>query len=241
MVVFNMVFRKMKIAIHQPEFMPWLGYFHKMEMADAYVILDKVQFKKRYFENRNYIRNSVNDTKEWITVPVKTKGKYNQNILDVEVSYEENWYKKISNTFIARYGENEVTLSFNNLIEEFTRSNNKSLLELNINIINWFRDRFEIKTPLFYLSNLNIDSKGSDLILDVCKKMEATTYICGSSGKDYLDLNNFQKENIHIEWQTFSEPNYYEQKSNLSYLSSFDFVQNFGLNCSSNFNKMIMQ
>ena len=71
--------------------------------------------------------------------------------------------------------------------------------------------------------------------------MEATTYICGSSGKDYLDLNNFQKENIHIEWQTFSEPNYYEQKSNLSYLSSFDFVQNFGLNCSSNFNKMIMQ
>ena len=46
----------MKIAIHQPEFMPWLGYFHKMKMADVYVILDKVQFKKRYFENRNYIR-----------------------------------------------------------------------------------------------------------------------------------------------------------------------------------------
>ena len=236
-----MVFRKMKIAIHQPEFMPWLGYFHKMKMADVYVILDKVQFKKRYFENRNYIRNSVNDTKEWITIPVKTKGKYHQNISDVEVSYEENWYKKISNTFIARYGENEVTLSFNNLIEEFIESNrNKSLLELNINIIDWFRDRFDIKTPLFYLSDLDINSKGSDLILDICKKMKSTTYICGPSGKDYLNLDDFKKEQIEIEWQNFAECNYYKKESKLSYLSSFDFVQSFGLNCSNNFTKILM-
>ena len=135
----------------------------------------------------------------------------------------------------------QITLSFNELIEEFTRLNNKSLLELNINIINWFKDRFNIKTPLFYLSDLNINSKGSDLILDICKRMEATTYICGPSGKDYLDLNHFQKENIQIEWQTFSEPNYFKKESKLSYLSSFDFVQSFNLDCSNNFNKIIMQ
>ena len=232
----------MKIAIHQPEFMPWLGYFHKMEMADIYVILDDVQFKKRYFENRNYIRNSSNDTKEWITVPVKTKGKYHQSISDVEISYEENWSNKILNTFILRYGENEVTTSFNNLIKDFTNLSccNTSLLKLNLMIIGWFRKNFNIKTPLSYLSNLNINSKGSDLILDICKEIGATTYICGPSGKDYLNIKDFQDANINIEWQEFTEPNYYKNKSNLSYLSSFDFVQNFGLNCSSNFNETIM-
>tara|TARA_A100001201_G_scaffold140327_1_gene133316 strand:- start:939 stop:1622 length:684 start_codon:yes stop_codon:yes gene_type:complete len=227
----------MKIAIHQPEFMPWLGYFHKMKKADIYVILDNVQFKKRYFENRNYIRNSSNNTKEWITIPVVSKGKFNQNISDVKILYEGNWYKKLPNTFINRYGKNKVTISFNNLIEEFLSKNNNSLLELNLKIIHWFRQIFNIETPLFYLSDLNIKSEGSNLILDICKKLNATTYICGSSGKDYLNVKDFENKQIKIEWQNFIEPKY--NNSGLSNLSSYDFVQNFGLECSNEFNKLI--
>ena len=225
----------MKVAIHQPEFMPWLGYFHKMREADIYVILDNVQFKKRYFENRNYIRN--NNTKEWITIPVITKGKYNQNISNVEISYNENWCKKISTTFINRYGVNEVTDSFNDLLFNYTALQNTSLLNLNLSIIDWFRDNFNITTPIIYQSDFNINSNGSDLILDICKNVKATTYICGPSGKDYLNIDNFKAEDITIEWQEFNEPDY--NNLGLSHLSSYDFVQHFGLHCSDKFNKLI--
>ena len=79
----------MRVAIHQPEFAPWLGYFHKMHSADVYVFLDNVQFKKRYFENRNYLRDSTKDEKVWLTIPVETKGKYNQAIKDVVIKNKQ--------------------------------------------------------------------------------------------------------------------------------------------------------
>lgn len=227
----------MKVAIHQPEFMPWLGYFHKMREADTYIILDNVQFKKRYFENRNYIKNPINNTKEWVTVPVITKGRYNQHISDVEILYEEDWGKKITHTLTYKYGSNEVTNSFNEMLYSFSSSGNKSLLELNLRIIFWFRKQFNINTPLIYQSDLGINSKGSNLVLDICKSVKATSYICGTSGNEYLDFGKFKDANISIKPQNYNEPQY--NNSGLTQLSSYDFVQEFGLNCFNEFNKLI--
>ena len=80
----------MIIAIHQPEFMPWAGFFNKMTQSDLFVILDHVQFKKRYFENRNRIV-SPRGKVSYITIPVKTKGKYIQSICDVEIDNAQAW------------------------------------------------------------------------------------------------------------------------------------------------------
>ena len=87
----------MKIAIHQPEFMPWLGFFQKMYLADKFIIFDHVQFKKRYFENRNQIVSSDGNV-AYITVPVLTKNKYLQAINSVKIDQQQiQWKKKILN------------------------------------------------------------------------------------------------------------------------------------------------
>ena len=73
----------MLLTIHQPEHLPWLGFFHKMAMADQYVVLDSVQYEKDYFQNRNKIRFTGNDGWKWITTPVLNRGRSTQQIQDV--------------------------------------------------------------------------------------------------------------------------------------------------------------
>ncbi len=82
----------MIIAIHQPEFLPWLGYFDKMQRVDKYIVFDHVQFKKRYFENRNRIKQG--NMPVWLSIPVKTRGKYLQKINEVEIDNCSSWQKK---------------------------------------------------------------------------------------------------------------------------------------------------
>jgi len=82
----------MMVVIQQPEHLPWIGFFNKMAQCDLFVYLDNVQFKKRYFENRNKIK--AEDGIKWITVPIYSKGKYTQNINQVVIDNESRWTKK---------------------------------------------------------------------------------------------------------------------------------------------------
>lgn len=228
----------MRVAIHQPEFAPWLGYFHKMHSADVYVFLDNVQFKKRYFENRNYLRDRNKDEKVWLTIPVETKGKYNQAIKDVKIKNDSDWTTKVKNKVSHLYGKNEVTKCFNSYFDD-----KDSLMELNLGLINFFRKCFDIKTKVTFQSSLNIESKGSDLIFDICEVLNADTYICGKSGADYLDLEKFKNAEINIEWQNFTEPDYFGLvhggETKLTNLSSLDFVQMYGVDCAKEFKDII--
>ena len=80
----------MKVAIHQPQYLPWLGFFDKMDQADVFVLLDDVQYKKNEWQNRNKIRTS--ETWQWLTVPII--GKFGQMIKDVKINDLEPWRAK---------------------------------------------------------------------------------------------------------------------------------------------------
>ena len=82
----------MMISIQQPEFFPWAGFFNKVLRVDQTVILDTVQFKKRYFENRCRFQNF--DQMSWLTVPVLSKGRYHQKLLEVEINNDSDWGTK---------------------------------------------------------------------------------------------------------------------------------------------------
>ena len=73
----------MRLSCHQPQYLPWLGYFDKINKSDIFVFLDDVQYKKREFQNRNKIRNSTGE--EWLTVPVISKDKYAQKLNEVKI------------------------------------------------------------------------------------------------------------------------------------------------------------
>ena len=224
----------MKSAIHQPEFMPWMGYFHKMALADVYVVLDHVQFKKRYFENRNKILISSGKSK-WLSVPVLSKGKYRQPINEVEVDNTCSWRKKILETLRHSYHRTRYFSSLYAKIDFILNHfDSHRLIDLNMAFIGLIRDELNINTPLVFSSELlapPLDSapSASNLILDLCVKTCATEYLCGPFGRRYLSLDDFDRKGINIEWLTYEPPHYEQHVPGFtSHLSTLDALFNHG-------------
>lgn len=199
----------MKIAIHQPEFMPWLGFFYKMALADLYVVFDHVQFKKRYFENRNRI---VSPKKEifYIIAPVISKGRHTQAIKDTEFDNTQNWkevlLKKIKHFYSKALHFDRYYNDLHSLINE---KEHVRLIDFNMDIINFFRKHLGISTPMVFSSQMEVEEyKGSDLILQICLVNKAEVYLCGSSGRDYLKVEDFSKRGIRIDWLDYKSPEY---------------------------------
>jgi len=219
----------MRIAIHQPEFMPWLGYFDKMARVDTYVIFDHVQFKKRYFENRNKIKQDGETI--WLNVPVLSKGKYAQPINEVLIDNSTPWQKKGWEKIRHCYGKSSCFQEYaEELKNVFISRDYSRLMDFNLACIIWFRQILRINTPLVYSSALDVrDYKASDLILRICLRLGATEYLCGPSGKDYLQLDDFEKNNITVIWQDFKHPEYPQFGDGfVPYLSTLDLVMNCG-------------
>lgn len=168
----------MVVTIHQPEHFPYMGYFQKMEKADLFVILDNVNYRKNYFQNRNRFLNN-NGVEEWFTIPVE-KTATNKWIKDVQVNTQLPWRKKL------------ITKLQQNFKVDFTEIyNSDSLMEINLNSIKWAMKQLNLNTEIVFASELDVQGDKSELLANICKKLNATTYLSGPSGKDYLDLSYF--------------------------------------------------
>lgn len=219
----------MIIAIHQPEFMPWLGFFHKMGNVDQYVVFDHVQFKKRYFENRNRIKQG--DESVWVSLPVISKGRYLQPIKEVEADSSSPWQRKLWEKIRHAYGKTQYFPKYSDEVEEIISGRiYERLIDFNLVFIEWLRKVLDIRTPMICSSTLGVDDfKASDLILEICLRLHADRYLCGLSGKEYLKKEDFHRSAVDIEWQNFEHPAYPQKgKEFLPYMSTIDLVFNCG-------------
>jgi hypothetical protein len=194
------------ISIHQPGYIPWLGFFDKIFSCEKFVFLDDVQFQKNEFQNRNKIR--VFDGDMWLTVPVKSKS--DTLLYDVKIDNTSNWIKKHIKSIELNYSNSEF---FNEYWPEFElifRKKYDNLINLNIDIIKFLLEKLKIKTETICSSELNISDKNSDRILKICKALKAETYISGISGKNYLNIDDFKKNGIDIIFQKFQHPTYHQ-------------------------------
>lgn len=218
----------MRVTIHQPEHMPWLGFFHKINMADVYVTLDNVQFRKDYFHNRNQIRAA--NGKTWITVPVKNKNAI-QIIKDVEISYDHKWIKRYSNLIDQNYAKSPFYERYIHDLVSIIKNSYSYLCALNIDIIKFLLKNLGIQTKVVHACELQLPHcKGPTAVnWHICKALNAKTYISGISGKEYLDETPFKKDNINVEYQEFHHP-IYEQlyKPFVPLMSVIDLLFNYG-------------
>ncbi|MEW6619616.1 MAG: WbqC family protein [bacterium] len=198
----------MIVGIHQPEHLPWLGFWDKVEKSDLFVLLDNTQFRKNYFQNRNRIRTANEWT--WLTVPIITKDKATQLINEVEINNltDVTWQKKHWKTIEQNYTKAPCFKEYKNIFEKFYLKKWSKLADFNINIIYAIKEILGIKTEIRIGSSLDVKGTRSDLLLDICKKVGATTYLSGKFGKDYLDTEIFKKENIEVVFQEFTHPAY---------------------------------
>ncbi len=216
----------MVIAIQQPEHLPWIGFFNKMLHCDLYVCLDNVQFKKRYFENRNKIKTPKGW--DWLTVPVITKGLYTQKINEVKIDDSQEWRRKYLNCLKTNYAKTDYFEEVFNGLTGVIGKNYDKLLELNLALIHLVRDYLGISTPLFCSSSI-CEGKGSELILDICLRKKANVYLSGPDGRNYLKLEDFKKNNIEFKYHDYVHPEY--KQSNppfVSHMSVIDLLFNYG-------------
>jgi hypothetical protein len=192
------------ISIHQPVYLPWLGFIEKIISSEKFVFLDDVQFEKNGFQNRNKIRTY--DGEMWLTVPVKVKS---QTLLkDVKINYSVDWINKHKKSIIQNYKKAEFFDNYWLELEKIYDEKYEYLVELNIEIIKFLFNKLKIKTKTLFSSELHISDKGSNRILEICKILNADRYISGISGKKYLLIDDFERQKIKLEFQNFQHPTY---------------------------------
>jgi WbqC-like protein family len=216
-----------RIAIQQPNYIPWIGFFEKMARADRFVLLDNVQYPMRSIVNRNKIKASNGVI--LLTVPVEVKGL--QEIKDIKISGNK-WRKKHLLSLMHAYGRSryfdEYISSFKTLYEQDI----ENLFEWNIRIIMLMKDLLGIKTELIRASELEGISSASknERILSICQQLDGTSFILGEgSSRQYIDRELFKENQILIEDKSFIHPIYPQCWGEfISHLSAIDLLFNCG-------------
>lgn len=218
----------MKIAtIHQIEHLVWLGLVDKISKADVFVLADNFQFKKNYYENRNKIRTK--DGWQWLTVPVEKDN--HKPINEVKIINDIKWQLKYLNTIKQNYQKSEKFNFYYLDIENIILGNWSSIGYLNERLLKLFLNWFNIKTSIIRSSELNLQhlNEGTITLLEICQKVGADTYLSGSSGKNYLNLDLFEKNNIKVVFHEFIHPIYKQQyEPFIPNMSAIDYLFNCG-------------
>jgi hypothetical protein len=194
----------MIVFVHQPEYMPWLGFFDKLARCDTYVIYDDAQYQHGGFHNRNKIRTAKGW--EWLTVPI-VHG-HPQTIKDVRIAGTE-WKKKHLNAIMENYRSSSYFKDYFPLVKEALDFDNKLLIELDLHLIKNIADVLSIKVKMVRSSDFSSCGKEkSEKLVSMCKFMGADTYLSGSGGKSYLNEDLFSHANIKVMWHNYEHPIY---------------------------------
>ena len=217
------------VVIHQPDFTPYLGFFHRFLEADLYVVLDHVQFVygSRAWTHRDKIKTPAGE--KWLTLSVK-KSPRGTAINEIEFSQDKNWREDNIQLIYANYKDAKFYSEILSEVEELYSYTGNSLLEFNMNSIELLMDLLDVRIPLVYSSGLEPEGHKNQLLVDLLGKVDATHYLSGVGAKDYFDANPFIESGIEIIWQNFTHPIYPQLHNEyIPYLSSFDVLFNCGI------------
>ena len=215
------------LVCHQPEMGMYLGLISKILESDIFVILDIAQFKKNYWGNRLAIRTK--EGKQILTVPIEKHNHkaYNQ----VRIIYKSNWQRKYLESIKQNYSKAPYFFPYFGIIQEIIgKMKWNNLADLNIELLRFILNEFGYKGKIILSTDLYLDSdlKATDLLVEICKKVGADTYLSGTSGKDYLEVKKFEEANIRVEYQEYFHPIYRQVYGGefVPYLSSLDLLFN---------------
>lgn len=215
----------MVAAVHQPQYLPWIGYFDKMDRADVFVLLDNVQYKKNEWQNRNRIKTSQGW--QWITVPVLYK--YPEKINVVKINNTVDWRRKHLNALTYNYSKAPFFQEHQQFFEATFLSNWEHLVDLNIHIILYLNKALGINKEIRLASQLQLNTEPTGRLIDICKHIQADTYLSGKDGAKYINLDKFARAKVKIIYQDFNHPVYTQLHETFEpYMSVIDLLFNHG-------------
>ncbi len=199
----------MIIAIHQPNFLPWMGYFWKIARVDSFVFLDDVQFSKGSYQNRVQIKGpqGVN----WLTVPIVTNGRLGQATDVVEIDSTESWIKRHLQTWRSAYGRAHFFRDLFPYLEAIYISRSWiNLVAFNITLIQRTCELLGINTPCTLSSQLDAPQDRDRRLLAICQALGANRYLHGKGSSNYLNHDVFQQHGVQPVGARFSHPHYHQ-------------------------------
>ncbi len=220
----------MTISIHQPNYLPWLGFFDKIKRSDKFVIFDNVQYPrgKNHFGHRNKIK--IHNNSKWLSIPVAGRSEM-KNFNQIGFKNEE-WkleHLRLINIF---YKDAYYFDTYYNSFKEILLKPYKSLSDLNTSLIIFFLEKLDIKTEIVFSSELVDENlKGSNRILSLLDKLNATKYITGSGPGSvrYINEKDFKERNIELIWQHYEHPKYNQLHGEfLPFMNILDLLFNMG-------------
>lgn len=230
------------LVAHQPEFLPWLGNISKAAIGDVYFILDTVQYCKELFQNRNKIRIKGPNGWHWLTIPILGSRKKLMNWQDIMIDNSQHWKKKHLNSIKMSYSKSPF---FKEIFPEiefiYKKFNGDKLIDFLMEFIKYSHKKFNINVPIYQTSDLinqgyDISGQKTDLILNMCKVINAKTFIFGPQGRNYIEREKFKE--VEYRFQNFKHPKYKQMHGEfISHMSFIDLLFNHGNNAVNILNK----
>ncbi|MFB6347330.1 MAG: WbqC family protein [bacterium] len=219
------------ICGHQPNFLPYPGFFHKMMNCDQFVFVDNVEFVGRGpfgWIHRNKIKLNNKD-EHWLTVPVYQKGRYHQTIDEVEIDNDKPWRKKHWKSIFYNYKDAPYFDRYADEIEAIYDQEWELLVNLSLRFFDFFTDVLNIDVPTVRSSEKNITGESTQLVLNLCNAFDGDRYLSGQHGRDYLDRGLVDKSQVTVLFQDFDCPEYPQLHGDfVPNLSTLDMVMNCG-------------
>jgi hypothetical protein len=212
----------------QPYFCPYPGFFYRASLADVLVILDDVQFPRgTTWLSRNRFKNDQGTL--WLTIPVWKKGLGLQNVNQVKICYEGRWPRKHLESLKVAYGHAPYLDEYFSFLEGLFSGRFEKLVDLNLAVIRHLMRCLQIDTKLVLQSDLGVKARGSQLLIDICQAVGASTFLVLDQAKKYLDRDLFQEEGIELRPFRYAPPVYPQLWGDfLANLAAFDLVLNCG-------------
>jgi len=216
----------MIVAVHQPQYLPWLGYFDKIDRADIFVLLDNVQFKKNEWQNRNKIKTAQGW--QWLTVPVMYK--YPQLITEVMINSKVNWRHKQRQAILSNYRKAPYYDSLERFFEDIFSSSWQFISQLNIDMVKRLGNILGTDTPIYVASDLGEFPQDPDeRLIAITKHFGSGTYLAGAGGRKYMDLEKYSKSGTKVIFQDFKHPSYSQLFGGFEpFMSVIDLIFNHG-------------
>ena len=212
-------------SAHQPQYLPYLGHFDKIDRSDLFVLMDNVQYKKNDWQNRNRIKTAGGW--QWLTVPVLYK--FPEKINQVRINHREKWSRKHLQALISNYSKAQFFKDHIEFWEEFYSREWEMLTDVNIEAVRYLSRVLGIQTETVIGSQMDLGDDQTGRLVDMCLQLGADTYLAGAGAVDYMDVGKFEEAGIEVIFQDFRHPQYRQLFGEFEpYMSAVDLIFNCG-------------
>lgn len=212
------------VAIMQPTYLPWVGYFALMDRVDLFIYLDSVQFARRSWQQRNRIKTAQGEL--MLTIPVLKKGMREQQLCEVQILANGTFPGAHLKAIELSYAKAPYFGRYGTELQSLLAGHSGNLCDLTIGICEWLANSFGIRTPRMRSSQMDNQGAKADLLVHLCQQVGATDYVSPRGSADYLDDSTaFADAKIALHYHEYSHPHYQQLHGDfLPYMGAIDLL-----------------